>query len=130
MVEADELCGRVAIIDRGRILALDTPAELKRSIPTEPVFGLQIGTGGSGVDALRELSGIRSLSHHTHPATGAIQIQVVVEEDQLIGEILRRLEASGTPVLHLSKSEPTLETVFVHMVGRGLDDDAGAPAEG
>ena len=130
MVEADELCGRVAIIDRGRILALDTPAGLKRSIPTEPVFGLQIGTGGSGVEALRELKGIRSLSHHAHPATGAIQIQVVVEEDQLIGEILRRLEASGTPVLHLSKSEPTLETVFVHMVGRGLDDEAGAPTEG
>ena len=129
MVEADELCGRVAIIDRGRILALDTPAGLKRSIPTDPVFGLQIGTGGEGVEVLRGLSGVRSLSHHAHPATGAIQIQVVVEEDQLIGEILRRLEASGTPVLHLSKSEPTLETVFVHMVGRGLDDEAAPGAE-
>ena len=125
MVEADELCGRVAIIDRGKILALDTPRTLKRMVSAEPVFELSIGTGGGSWDGLRDLRGVRSLSHHAHPATGAIQLKVAVDEDQVIGEVLGRLRDLGTPVLHLAKSEPTLETVFVQLVGRGLEDDAG-----
>ena len=125
MVEADELCGRVAIIDRGKILALDTPRTLKRMVSAEPVFELSIGTGGGSWEGLRDLRGVRSLSHHAHPATGAIQLKVAVDEDQVIGEVLGRLRDLGTPVLHLTKSEPTLETVFVQLVGRGLEDDAG-----
>ena len=124
MVEADELCGRVAIIDRGRILALDTPRTLKRSVPEEPVFSLSIGAGAADLDSLGAIGGVRSLSHHAHPATGAVELRVIVEEDQVIGEVLGRLKAAGRPVLHLTKMEPTLETVFIHMVGRGLDDEA------
>ncbi len=127
MVEADELCGRVAIIDRGRILALDSPRALKRSVPEEPVFSLSIGVGASGLDGLASIPGVRSLSHHAHPATGAIELRVIVDEDQVIGEVLGKLKSAGHPVLHLTKMEPTLETVFIHMVGRGLDDEAAAP---
>jgi ABC-2 type transport system ATP-binding protein len=131
MVEADELCGRVAIIDRGRILALDTPRALKRMVPEEPVFSLSIGAGATDFEALGRIGGVRSLSHHAHPATGAVEVRVIVEEDQVIGEVLGRLKSSGQPVLHLTKMEPTLETVFIHMVGRGLDDEAdgNGPAE-
>ena len=129
MVEADELCGRVAIIDKGRILALDTPHALKRSVPMEPVFELQVGSGGAELDGLRDVLGIRSISHHAHPATGAVELKIVVEEDQVIGEVLGKLKAMGTPVLHLAKSEPTLETVFVHMVGRGLTDEPASGSE-
>lgn len=128
MVEADELCGRVAIIDRGRILALDTPRALKRTIPEEPVFELSIGTGATDLDGLASIAGVRSISHHAHPATGAVELRVAVEEDQVIGEVLGRLKANGRPVLHLTKMEPTLEAVFIHMVGRGLDDEAAVPA--
>jgi ABC-2 type transport system ATP-binding protein len=124
MVEADELCGRVAIIDRGRILALDTPRALKRALSSEPVFELQIGTASATFEDLREVRGVRSLSQHAHPATGAIALRVAVIEDQVIGEVLGRLRDRGAPVLNLTKSEPTLETVFVHLVGRGLEDDA------
>jgi len=127
MVEADELCGRVAIIDRGKILALDTPRVLKRSIPEEPIFELQVGASATGLDGLAAIRGVRSLSHHAHPATGAIEVRVVVDEDQVIGEVLGRLKSSGHPVLHLTKMEPTLETVFIHMVGRGLDEESSAP---
>ena len=127
MVEADELCGRIAIIDRGRILALDTPRALTRSIPADPVFELHVGAGATGLDDLAAIGGVRSLSHHAHPATGAIEVRVVVDEDQVIGEVLGRLKGSGHPVLHLAKMEPTLETVFIHKVGRGLADDTGAP---
>ena len=124
MVEADELCGRVAIIDRGRILALDTPKALKRSVPEEPVFELQLGSGGGPLEGLREIRGIRTIAHHSHPATGAVELRVVVDEDEVIGDVLGRLKSLGRPVLHLTKMEPTLETVFIHHVGRGLADEA------
>lgn len=130
MVEADELCGRVAIIDRGKILALDTPRALKRRVSSEPVFELSLGTGGGSWDGLRDVRGVRSLSHHAHPATGAVQLKVAVDEDQVIGEVLGKLRDLGAPVLHLAKSEPTLETVFVQLVGRGLDDDTGPGTDG
>ena len=123
MVEADELCGRVAIIDRGQILALDAPRALKRAISSEPVFELQIGTGTAQFEDLRDVIGVRSLSHHAHPGTGAIELRVAVVEDEVIGEVLGRLKERGAPVLNLTKSEPTLETVFVHLVGRGLEDE-------
>jgi len=129
MVEADELCGRVAIIDHGRILALDTPKTLKRSVASEPVFELTLGTGGGDGDEVREIAGVRSFSQHTQQATGAIEVRIVVEEDHVIGEVLGMLKQLGIPVLHLTKSEPTLETVFVHMVGRGLADDVEPESE-
>ena len=123
MMEADELCGRVAIIDHGRILALDTPTALKRTLPEEPVFELQLSATGQDLDALRGIAGVRSFSHHAHPATGAVELRVVVVEDDVIGEVLGRLKALERSVLHLTKMEPTLETVFIHHVGRGLTDD-------
>ncbi len=130
MVEADELCGRVAIIDHGRVLALDTPKALKRTVPAEPVFEVQVGATGQNLESLREIGGVRSISYHTHPATGAVELRVVVEEDERIGEVLGRLKSMGRAVLHLTKTEPTLETVFIHHVGRGLSDEAGGETAG
>ncbi|MBI4364513.1 MAG: ABC transporter ATP-binding protein [Candidatus Latescibacteria bacterium] len=128
MVEADELCGRVAIIDHGRILALDTPSALKRAVPAEPVFEIQLSATGDDLDPLREIRGVRSVSHHAHPATGATELRVVVDEDDRIGEVLARLKALRRSVLHLTKMEPTLETVFIHHVGRGLADEEAVDA--
>ncbi|MGE5175403.1 MAG: ATP-binding cassette domain-containing protein [Hyphomicrobiales bacterium] len=130
MVEADELCGRVAIIDRGRILALDTPRALKRAIPEEPVFTIQVDAGATGLERLGDVGGVRRVSHHAHPQTGAIEVRVVVDEDEAIGNVLGHLKTEGHAVLHLTKMEPTLETVFIHMVGRGFSDepDAGSPS--
>jgi ABC-2 type transport system ATP-binding protein len=107
----------------GQILALDAPRALKRAISSEPVFELQIGTGTAQFEDLRDVIGVRSLSHHAHPGTGAIELRVAVVEDEVIGEVLGRLKERGAPVLNLTKSEPTLETVFVHLVGRGLEDE-------
>ena len=103
--------------------ALDAPRALKRAISSEPVFELQIGTGTAQFEDLRDVIGVRSLSHHAHPGTGAIELRVAVVEDEVIGEVLGRLKERGAPVLNLTKSEPTLETVFVHLVGRGLEDE-------
>ena len=69
MMEADELCGRVAIIDHGRILALDTPSALKRTLPEEAAFEFQVSATGQDLEPLLEITGVRSISHHAQPGT-------------------------------------------------------------
>jgi ABC-2 type transport system ATP-binding protein len=129
MVEADELCGRVAIIDRGRILALDTPHALKRTVSSETVYVLQVGTEGPALDGLGSLPGVRSVSQHAQPETGAIELRVAVENDRVLAHLLAQLKRADREVIHLSKMEPTLEMVFIHHVGRGLTDEARAGEE-
>lgn len=123
MVEADELCGRVAIIDRGRILALDTPRALKRSVSSETVYVIQVRTEGPPLDGLSTVPGVRSVSQHTHPETGAVELRVAVEDDRALAEVLGHLKDVGREAVYLSKMEPTLEMVFIHHVGRGLTDE-------
>ncbi|HSQ61167.1 MAG TPA: ABC transporter ATP-binding protein [Acidobacteriota bacterium] len=129
MAEADELCDRVAIIDHGRILALDTPRALKRALPEEPVYELQLGGEPPPLEWTRHVAGVRTAFHHTHPATGAVEMKLTVAEDHVIGEVLGILKGMEVRVIHLAKREPTLESVFVHLVGRGLDDEGVAEPE-
>src|SRR5207237_10835976 len=56
MEEADQLCDRIAIIDHGQIVALDTPAELKRRIRAEEVVRLEIGLTGADAPLLARLA--------------------------------------------------------------------------
>src|SRR5258706_5438718 len=58
MAEADELCDRIAIVDRGRILALGTPDELKKRVQRESVFRLELDRLEGGVGALRRVPGV------------------------------------------------------------------------
>ncbi len=129
MVEADELCGRVAIIDHGTILALDTPRALKRALPDESVFVLQVASAppeGWGTS----LDGVRSALQHTHHGSGAVELRLQLSEDHVIGEVLADLRRREISVLNLSKHEPSLESVFIHLVGRGLEEaDAAVGAE-
>jgi ABC-2 type transport system ATP-binding protein len=121
MAEADELCDRVAIIDHGRILALDSPRALKRALPDDSVYELQLGGAPEPIDWTTEVRGVRTALQHTHPGTGAAELRLTVTEDHVIGEVLSVLKERSVHVSHLSKREPTLESVFVHLVGRGLD---------
>ena len=123
MVEADELCGRVAIIDRGQILALDTPRALKRAHPEEPVFELQVGTGTA---AFERLEGHRRRAVPLAPRAPDDRGDRAARDGGR-GRGDRRGARAGSrsaehPVLNLTKSEPTLETVFIHLVGRGLEE--------
>ncbi len=116
MEEADELCGRVAIIDHGKILVEDTPAALKSSIGAEKIFELDLRDRerAGGLEAeLRELGGVtgvesteRGLRVLTRPADG------------LLPRMLEAAERYGLKDLRIN--EPSLETVFIRLTGRDL----------
>src|SRR5450631_2426359 len=110
MEEADQLCGRVAIMDRGKILALDTPAALKQQIDADTIVT---------VTASRVLAdGVEGVTH-TRPIEGGVELHVK-GKDRLLPRVVAVAEEAGFPVLDLSVTEPTLETVFINLTGKEL----------
>ena len=117
MEEADELCNRLAIIDRGRLLALGPPAELKRSTGADTVVTV---TAGGDLDNLAKV-----LEAEVPGAQQATRVDstVVVEvraQTGVLPLVFSTAERNGFDVSDLSITEPTLETVFINLTGKDL----------
>jgi ABC-2 type transport system ATP-binding protein len=119
MEEADQFCDRLAIMDHGRILALDTPATLKARIDADSVVSVAAEGDLDGLrDALtKEVSGVTrvdavdgTLRLHVSGATGVVPTVVTVAD------------RAGYTITDLSVTEPTLETVFIALTGKELRD--------
>ena len=119
MEEADKLCNRVAIMDRGRILALSTPAELKQSVGADTVVTVKTSgdQGQLGELLTREVEGVT----RTRSVDGAIQLHMQASE-RLVPRIVLAAERAGFDILDLSIAEPSLETVFINLTGKELRD--------
>jgi ABC-2 type transport system ATP-binding protein len=121
MEEADQLCGRIAIVDHGTLVALDTPARLKDSVPGADVVEAELE--GAPADAQRELenlnqvasvtqqNGLVHISSHDGPAT----VAALMDWARARNVSVRRMGVQGT----------TLDDVFLHYTGRELRDTAG-----
>lgn len=131
MVEADELCDRVAIINQGRVLACDAPSSLKRRLQSDAIFRLEVSPlNGAGVAIFEALPGVKKVVHH--PQEGGAQLEFILTEEPVLGEVVNTLTARNIRILNLQKREPTLEDVFVDLVGRSMAEvergkEAGAP---
>lgn len=123
MAEADELCDRLAIVDHGKILACDTPANLKRRVQEHPLFELTISPGPGGIPNVAEVSGVHQATRVETPTT--VEIKVVLQEEPAIGGVVQKIAGSGAKILNLKKVEPTLEDVFIELVGHRIDDANG-----
>ena len=134
MAEADELCDRVAIVDRGRILALGTPAELKKRVQKESLFRIEVDRLPGGAAALARLPGVLSAVESAAASGGApadgVTVSLALADDGALAGVVGALAQAGAHLRGLAKSEPTLEDVFVELVGRGLAeaDEAPGPA--
>ena len=118
MVEADEICDRIAIIDRGRIIALDTPSELKRMVSTQSVAILETPPIQGGAYFLLSVEGVSGFSQTDEPSTGRIKLKVVLKEESALQNVLQAVISKGGKILALSKSDPTLEDVYIALVGK------------
>jgi len=116
MKEAEELCDRVAIIDRGTILACDSPAGLKRRMDHTSTFVLDTTPFES--TALRSIRGVKGVS--TEDVEGGMRVRLMLEDESAISDVISSVVAKGGKVLALDKVEATLEDVFIELVGRGL----------
>jgi ABC-2 type transport system ATP-binding protein len=116
MEEADRLCQRLAIMDHGRILALDTPEALKRTVGGDTVVRLVAdGDREHLADTMRALPGITG----ARVLDGAVHLTARGSEG-LLPRALAHAEAAGFTVHDLSIDVPTLETVFINLTGKEL----------
>jgi ABC-2 type transport system ATP-binding protein len=119
MEEAEQLCGRVAIMDHGRILALDTPTELKRSVGADTVVTIKT-TGDPHLLAEVLAKAIDGVTH-TRDVDGGLEIGLK-GADRIIPRVVNSAEGAGFDVVELSVAEPSLETVFIGLTGKELRD--------
>jgi ABC-2 type transport system ATP-binding protein len=119
MEEADTLCHRVAIIDHGKMIALGTPQELKRSIPGGFLLRLHfVATPPALVESLRGMPGVREVR-----ADSGGPIDVYADRGgSLIPDIVTAATLAGTAINDVHISEPSLENLFLHHTGRSLRD--------
>jgi len=116
MEEADQLCNRVAIMDHGHILALDTPAELKRSIGADTV--VRVSSEGDLEELARRLGQMPNATK-ANVGDGVVRVYMRGAHGALPAAI-EAAEAGGFEVTDLSVTEPTLETVFITLTGKDL----------
>jgi ABC-2 type transport system ATP-binding protein len=116
MEEADRLCERLAIMDHGRLLALDTPEALKRTVGGDLIVRVRAGSEPDRVAAhLRDLDGITGST-----VVGEVAQLTAVQSDGLLPRVIDAAEAGGFQVQDVSIDEPTLETVFINLTGKEL----------
>ncbi len=116
MEEADRLCDRVAIMDHGHVLALDTPDGLKASVDADTVVEVTVEGDGTALaealarmrDVVRAEPGERTARVFFHGSRG------------IVPRVVAEAEAHGFPLTDISVSEPTLETVFITLTGKEL----------
>jgi ABC-2 type transport system ATP-binding protein len=117
MEEADQLCDRVAIIDQGRVVALDTPAGLKRSVGADTT--VKVTADGDLAKLATVLSkGIKGATDAT--VVGGAVVFGVQGATGLLPRVVQVAEKGGFTVTDLSLSETTLETVFIQLTGKDL----------
>ncbi|HSL27896.1 MAG TPA: ABC transporter ATP-binding protein [Anaerolineales bacterium] len=121
MVEAEELCDRVAIINKGRVLACDTPANLKRNLQRDAIFEIETSPlNGLNSTALVEQPEVRKAAL-SQTESGA-KLELVLKEESALASVINLVTQNNVKILRLSKREPTLEDVFMDLVGQRMED--------
>ncbi len=119
MEEADQLCGRVAIMDHGKILALDTPAALKRTVGADTI--VTVKASGDTQALAEHLAGEIPEVTRTRALDGGVELHLK-GTDRLLPRVVNAAEGGGFDVVDLSVAEPSLETVFINLTGKDLRD--------
>lgn len=123
MFEAEELCDRIAIMDQGRIVALDTPVNLKRRLAGEQTTEVVArGLDPALAGALHHLPSVTAVEISVdEPAVGGGVIRIrATDVEAMTNPLLHVLGQHGVEVLGIVSGEPTLEDVFFAITGRGL----------
>jgi ABC-2 type transport system ATP-binding protein len=119
MDEADRLCDRIAIVDHGKLVALDTPRALKNSIPGSSVIEAQfLNTPNDWEQRLRRLNGVTAIQ----PEAANMYRILTQDGSRTTTELVETAVHAGVQVKSLTVQSTTLDDVFVHYTGRQLRD--------
>jgi ABC-2 type transport system ATP-binding protein len=115
MYEAEEICDRVAIMDKGRVAALDKPHVLRETIGGETSIRIKV----KGDQTAKALKVLEKYNHIVKDS----EIQLLVKDPwEIMPEISNKLASAGILTERIEVVEPTLEDVFVKLTGRRLTE--------
>ncbi len=123
--EADNLCDRIAIIDRGKIVALDTPEALKASLGGD-IIDVQVNGGPTDrlANAVKAISSVREVK----PLNGGYSL-TVVNGEETAPQILDAIRGLDLKVSRISIAKPTLDEVYLARTGRTMREAEGSKEE-
>jgi ABC-2 type transport system ATP-binding protein len=118
MAEADRLCDRIAVVDHGKIIALDTPRGLRRLLPAEQGLEVVLESGADPSGDFSALAWVQRVD--AAERAGRWTVRLYGDAPHAARDALAAAEAGGHAVVELRRIEGTLEDVFVHLTGREL----------
>ena len=121
MAEVEAICDRVAIIDKGKIIAAGTPEDLKRSLGA-PALVMEVSPPQSGFEMLSRVEGVKGFTSSTEEERGLSTVQIVVETDSAARAAEDAVKREGLKVVASWRKQATLEEVFVALVGKGFKE--------
>jgi len=124
--EADQLAGRIAVIDRGRKVAEGTPDELKDSVGNS-TLQVQLAPGADQELAQHVVRRTTGAEPVLTPESG--RMNVPLDAADRAADVLIGLRQAGVPITSVNVAKPTLDEVFFALTGHGADDDTGSSTE-
>lgn len=122
MEEADLLCDRIAIIDGGKIIALDTPENLKRSIQEIKMIKVELNLiEDKLIEDLRKIDNVEKVLSEYNPDKRNYNLTIHhTNGSSMIQKIIDIIAKSKLQILNINVVEPSLEDVFIHLTGKSL----------
>ncbi len=124
MEEADQLSDRIGVIDQGKVIALNTPDNLKRQINQQDAIKLEVsGWHPDYADRLRQLPAVQNVLARRLSDDALWEVNVHAADSRaLLPGLIETLSGNGTRLVNLNIVQPTLEDVFIHLTGKALRD--------
>jgi ABC-2 type transport system ATP-binding protein len=119
MLEADRLCDRIAIIDKGQILALDTPRGLRRLLPAASGVELVVEAVRDVSGVFADLPGVKRVESK-QAGEGRCSLRLYGATERLASDALGAAQRAGLRLVELRYIEGSLEDVFIHLTGREM----------
>jgi ABC-2 type transport system ATP-binding protein len=128
MEEADRLCQRLAIVDHGKVLTVDSPAALKKSLPGGEILDLWVRAKEPLAPRLSGIEGVNRIENVARDGGGAgaedeagERLRLfVTPKDGLLDVVLHQVRGAGADLQHVSLTPPSLEDVYIHLTGKEL----------
>ncbi len=129
MAEADEMCDRVALIDHGKILVCDSPYALKQNLGENVIMKVEVSSVQADFGFMDKMAGVVGFSQTRSIQTDTTMLKVMVRDERVFSNIISQLEKQNLKILSTNKAEPTLEDVYICLVGKGFEEEeAGTSA--
>jgi ABC-2 type transport system ATP-binding protein len=122
MVDADLLCDRIAIVDHGKIVALDTSTNLKKTISgaDTAIISLELANLNQElIDTIRKLDCVDSVTQEN-----SLHLRIIVHGSEAFNSVLDGVRAKNGRINSVQNLQPTLEDVFLHITGHQVRDVA------